>query len=146
MRILFKTPVSLPFENIREKFDQKLFYYLSPPIIPFKILRFDGCKKDDEIHLELGFLSVKQKWVSVITSEETNLKGWSFIDEGKVLPWPLSYWKHHHRVDKISENESEIVDDIEYKCSPEFMGPLVAPFLWSLFAIRPYRYKKFFKV
>lgn len=145
MKILFQTPIALPFEKVRDQFNQELFTYITPSLMPFNHLRFDGCKKDDEIHFEFGLMGKKQKWVSFVPFEETNEKGWSFVDEGKVLPWPLSYWRHHHRVDKVSENESMIVDDIEYQCSPSYLTPLVAPAIWAFFAVRPYRYKKYFQ-
>lgn len=145
MKLFFKTPVDKPFEKIRDQFNRDLFISLSPSFIPFNLKRFDGCKKGDEVHIELGPAGLTQNWVSLITFEETNASGWSFIDEGKVLPWPLKYWKHHHRVDKISELQSQIVDDITYECSPAFLTPMIKPFLWSVFAIRPGRYKKFFK-
>lgn len=145
MKLIFRTPLSQPVEKIKEGFNRDLFIYLSPPLIPFDLKRFDGCMAGDEVHIELGVFPLRQKWVSLITFEETNQKGWSFVDEGKILPWPLTYWRHHHRVDRISDNESEIVDDITFKCSPFFLTPLIKPFLWALFSIRPGRYKKFFK-
>lgn len=145
MKLLFETPIHLPYEKVRDQFDSRLFTFISPESIPFNLKRFDGCKLGDEIHIELGPAFYKQKWVSVITQEETNLKGWSFTDEGKVLPWPLTYWKHQHRVDKISATECMIVDDIHYECSSSVLTFLMEPFLWSVFSIRPSRYQKFFK-
>lgn len=145
MKILFETPIQQSFEIIRNRFTRELFIELAPGLIPFNLQRFDGCKRGDEVHIKLGPPPFAQKWISLITFEETNASGWSFIDEGKVLPWPLSNWKHHHRVDRISATESVIVDDIDYECSPAFLTPLMKPFLWSVFAIRPKRYKKFFK-
>jgi ligand-binding SRPBCC domain-containing protein len=145
MKLYFETPIQLPFEKIRDRFNRDLFVFLSPGFIPSTLKRFDGCKKGDEVHIELGFSWLPQKWVSIISLEETNASGWLFIDEGKILPWPLSFWKHQHRVDKISDNESKIVDDIHYECSPAFLAPIIRPFIWSVFAIRPKRYQKFFK-
>lgn len=146
MKILFETPIQKPFEEVRDGFTKELFLYLSPPLIPFSLKRFEGCKKGDEVHIEMNPLPfLKQEWVSVMTFEETNEGGWSFIDEGKVLPWPLSKWKHHHRVDRIGTAQCRIVDDISYECKPAFLGPLVKPFLWMVFAIRPGRYKSYFK-
>ena len=145
MNLVFKTSVKKSFEEIRDKFNRELFVELAPGLIPFNLKRFDGCKKGNEVHIQLGVPPLTQEWISLITFEETNASGWSFIDEGKVLPWPLSNWKHHHRVDRISATESLIVDDINYECSPGFLTPLMKPFLWSVFAIRPKRYKKFFK-
>jgi ligand-binding SRPBCC domain-containing protein len=146
MKLLFETPIKLPFETVRDKFNRDLFIYLSPPGIPFDLKKFDGCKKGDEVHIDLGFGFLKQKWVSEITFEETNEKGWSFIDEGRILPWPLKSWRHHHRVDKISDTECVIADDIEYECITNSLTILMKPFLWSVFSIRPKRYKHFFKV
>lgn len=146
MKLIFKTPINRPFEKVRDGFTQDLFIYLAPPLIPFRLKRFDGCKKGQEVHIEMSPLPcVKQDWVSVMTFEETNAQGWSFIDEGKVLPWPLNRWKHHHRVDRVDENRCLIVDDISYECAPAFLGPLIKPFLWMVFAIRPGRYKKYFQ-
>jgi ligand-binding SRPBCC domain-containing protein len=145
MKLRFETAIPKPFEKIRDHFNRELFTSISPAFIPFNIKRFDGCKKGDEIHIDLGPGFASQSWVSLITFEETNASGWSFIDEGKVLPWPLLYWKHHHRVDRMGPTESKIVDDIEFECSPQFLTPLMRPFLWTVFAIRPARYKKFFQ-
>jgi ligand-binding SRPBCC domain-containing protein len=145
MKIIFTTNIPLNFSSIRDGFNEELFIKLAPPLIPFKLLRFDGCKKGDEVHIQLGVLPFKQTWVSDITFEEENDGGWSFIDEGRKLPWPLSYWKHHHRVDKLSESESLIVDDINFETSPKALAPMIYPFLWLIFSIRPARYKKFFQ-
>lgn len=145
MKILFETPINLPFEKVRDRFTQDLFIHLAPPCIPFRLKKFDGCKVGDQVKIELGSWPFIQTWVSDITFEETNEKGWSFIDEGKVLPWPLSYWKHHHRVEKISDSECLIIDDIEYDCHLSTLTLFIKPFLWSIFAIRPKRYKEYFK-
>lgn len=141
MRLHFETNINLPFEKVRDQFDQKLFLYLSPKFIPFKMNRFDGCKAGDEYHLQV----LSGEWKGTITFEETNASGWSFIDEGKVLPWPLKNWKHHHRVDKISATECRIVDDINFECFSSVFNILVKPFLWAVFAIRPKRYQSYFK-
>lgn len=145
MKLYFETHIKLPFEKVRDGFTKDLFIFLSPGIIPFNLKRFDGCKKGDEVHIALGPPPLTQEWISLITFEETNGSGWSFIDEGKVLPWPLKYWKHHHRVDKISDTECRIVDDIHFECSPAVLTPVVKPFLWFVFAMRPRRYQLFFK-
>jgi ligand-binding SRPBCC domain-containing protein len=145
MKLYFATQIPRSFEYIRERFSRELFLRLSAGLIPFQLARFDGCKQNDEIHILIGPAPLAVKWVSLITREETNASGWSFIDEGKVLPWPLIYWKHHHRVDRISATDSLIVDDITYECSPKLMGPIIRPALWVMFAMRPARYKKFFK-
>ncbi len=145
MILNFKTPLPHSVEKIRQGFTRDLFVFISPGFIPFQLKRFDGCKKGDKIHIALGISFIAQQWVSLVTFEGTDSRGWSFIDEGKKLPWPLSYWKHHHRVDKVSDKESIIVDEINFECSPAFLTPLVKPFLWYVFSIRPKRYRSFFE-
>jgi len=145
MKLYFETPTERPFTEIRDQFNRGRFIYLSPALVPFEIRRFDGCKKGDEIHINLGINGLTRKWVSLITFEETNAAGWSFIDEGKLLPFPLKYWKHHHRVDKISAQKSLIVDDITFECQPAFLTPVTRALLWTVFSVRPGRYKKFFE-
>jgi ligand-binding SRPBCC domain-containing protein len=144
MKLLFSTHLPLPLERVRDQFNRDLFIYLAPPVIPFELVRFDGCLKNHEVHINLGFKPFTQKWISLITFEGTDHQGWSFIDEGKRLPWPLKSWKHHHRVDRISERECKIVDDITYECHPGFMTLLMKPFFWWVFSSRPSRYQKYF--
>jgi ligand-binding SRPBCC domain-containing protein len=145
MKIIFKTPLNRPYEYVRDRFDRDLFLHISPQWASFNLERFDGCKQGDEVHILIKILGLKQKWVSLITAAGEDSLGWSFVDEGKVLPWPLTYWKHHHRVDKITDSSCEIVDDIEFKASPAFLGPIIKPILWSSFAIRPKLYRDYFK-
>lgn len=142
-KIIFKTPIDRPVEVVSTNFTQELFLYLAPPMVPFKLKRFDGCKSGDEVHIELGGI-LTQTWVSLITFDETNDQGWSFVDEGKILPWPLSYWRHHHIVQKTSDSSCIIIDDIEYDCAPGILSHFMRPLLWFMFALRPSRYKKFF--
>lgn len=145
MNLKFETLVPLPYQTIKNKFDKELFIYLSPDIIPFKLKRFDGCRLNDEIHILLGMAVIKQEWISIITDEKEADHGWYFVDEGKKLPWPLKTWKHVHRVDRLGDQESRIVDDITYDCGNEILNRLMKPFLWSVFVIRPGRYHKFFQ-
>jgi ligand-binding SRPBCC domain-containing protein len=145
MKLYFETNISLPYTAVKDKFNKELFLYLAPPIIPFNLKKFDGCKKGDVVQIDLGIWPLVQQWVSLITFDEESEKGWSFIDEGEKLPWPLKEWKHHHRVDRISEKECRIVDDIHFSCRPSFLNPIMKPFLFVMFSIRPRRYRKFFQ-
>ena len=145
MKMLFRTPLQLSVEEVKSKFNRDLFEFLAPQWAAFNLERFDGCKVNDEVHIELSLLGMKKKWVSLITHEGEDSSGWSFIDEGKILPWPLSKWKHHHRVEKISDTSCEIVDDIEYEVKNSALEKLIYPVLWSSFAIRPDLYKKYFE-
>jgi ligand-binding SRPBCC domain-containing protein len=146
MKIYFETTVSASFETVKENFNENLFAALKPPGLGFTIKRFDGVKKGNEIHLEINMPSLlSKKWVSVVTHEEGSKNAWSFVDEGKILPWPLTRWRHAHWVVKLNEKHSKIIDDIYFECSPAALGPAIRPVLWAAFAVRPSFYKKFFK-
>jgi ligand-binding SRPBCC domain-containing protein len=146
VKIVFVSPIKRSVEIVKAGFTKDLFIALSPPFPPFELKRFDGCKTGHEVHIVLRPPGMTQNWVSLITEDKENDSEWYFVDEGKVLPWPLSYWRHKHRVVKVLNDECNIIDEIEYKTSPSWLGPLIYPVLWSTFAIRPSRYKKFFGV
>ncbi len=143
MNLLIKTRIPMNYREILKGFNSELFLALKPPLMPLGLERFDGCKTNDEVHLRVGPL--KQKWVSVITSDFDNDKECGFIDEGKVIPPPLSYWHHTHRIVKISENESEIHDDINFTTGAKVLDFLVYPALYLQFAMRPRAYRKYYK-
>lgn len=145
MRLLFRTPVKKDFLFIKEKFTRELFLYLAPPWATIDIKKFDGCKTGDEIHVHINQSGLKQEWVSLITDEIQTDDEWCFVDEGKVLPWPMTYWKHRHRVLKMSNGHSEIVDDIHFECSPKWMNYPTYAVVYAVMGIRPSRYKKFFE-
>lgn len=145
MKILFETPIDRPFLEVRDGFNQKLFEALKPPGVALEVERFDGCKKGDEFALNISMLGKTQSWQGLVTQDETTSEHWFFVDEGKVLPWPLTKWKHIHKVVKVTENTSKIIDDISFECATPWLLPFVAPGLWLSFAIRPYKYQQYFK-
>lgn len=145
MKLLFETRIERPFLEVKAGFNLDLFLTLKPPVVNFAVNRFDGCSPGNEVHVELGFLGKKQKWVSVITQEKQHEKEWSFIDEGKIMPWPLATWKHLHRVVSLDDKSSKIIDDITCECVHSWLNVFMYPALWFSFSTRANRYKKFFQ-
>lgn len=145
MNILIKTRLSKNYKEVSQDFNLKLFEALKPPLINLNVARFDGCKKGDEVHLEIGLGPLKQKWISHITDDFENNNEWTFVDEGHVLPPPLKDWKHTHRIINISDAQCEIHDDIEYSSRNRLLDLLLYPALYIQFALRIPVYKKFFK-
>jgi ligand-binding SRPBCC domain-containing protein len=143
MRIYFKTTLNEPFSKVVAGFGRSLFEKLNPPWASADVDRFDGCKKNDEVHLTLKLMGQSQKWVSVMTDAHESPSEWFFVDEGTILPWPLKKWRHKHSVIKVSESETEIIDDIYYSAGA--LSVLIYPALWATFMIRPERYRQFFK-
>ena len=148
MKIIIQTIVSKTIEEVFDGFTEDLFKDLAPPLLPMNLLRFDGCKVDDQVHIEL-FLG--QKWNSLITESEQTEKEIYFIDEGVKLPFPLSSWKHKHRLinaaiaeDSGIDSGTIISDEIEYSTGLKFFDMLLFPAFWLIFYYRKHIYKKKF--
>ncbi|WKV13787.1 hypothetical protein [Marivirga harenae] len=145
MHLRLKTKVNQDFLSVKSGFDEKLFLSLNPPFPPVNLKEFGGCETGDRVHLELNFIFFKQDWISKITFDNTSDSVFEFVDEGIKLPFFLKSWKHHHVVEKIDENESSIIDDIEFKSPSILMDYLLKPVLWLQFAYRKPIYKKIFQ-
>ena len=144
MKIFIKTKVNCDLDYIVKHFDQDLFQKLTPPLVKLNIKRFDGCKKNDEIHLEMNILGKKSPWTSVITTDALNEQEFYFIDEGRDIPFPLTYWKHSHSVKKIADNECFIIDEIHYEAKNSFLANFIYPILYAMFYARVPIYQKEF--
>ena len=100
MNITLRSKVSCDLATVSERFDEDLFRYLLPP--GAQLIEFGGSKKGDIVHLKLP---IAGEWVSEITesgsSDDTNY----FIDEGRVLPFPLKRWKHKHILQREGESQ-----------------------------------------
>ena len=124
----------------------ELFEALKPPGVQLSLKRFDGCQTGDEVHLEIGQFGIKTQWVSIITGHHQDEKECFFIDEGKILPAPLSFWKHRHVIERISADESMIIDDITYGCHGGTLVELsMWPVLWGQFSLRGPVYRRYFR-
>lgn len=144
MKIKVQTQVASKMAVVVENFNENLFKHLKPPLICVDVLRFDGCKKGDEVHLSLKFLGMKNRWISQITASEKTPEHFTFIDEGVVVPWPLKSWHHTHRV--IAQEEGVfIIDEISYKTPSRLLDIIFFPFFFGQFLLRKPQYKSFFK-
>ena len=144
MNIRLKTRVDGNYKEVMKQFDQKLFEALKPKYGKMEIIEFTGSKKGDTVHLQ--FLSpIKMEWISKITEDGENEKNTYFIDEGVKLPFPLSYWKHKHIVQKITEDSSCIIDDMTFEGINSLFTLLLYPALYIAFYPRKSIYKSFFK-
>lgn len=132
------------YDQVFSMFNEDLFRALKPPLLSLKVDRFDGSSPGSEVHLKVGLPPFLSQWVSVITEEQKREGENYFVDEGRVLPWPLKYWRHTHRVVKVNEKECDIIDDIEYSCGSSFLTSLMYAPLKFQFSLRSPQYQKFF--
>jgi ligand-binding SRPBCC domain-containing protein len=143
MKIAVSTPVKQDYKQVWQGFTRELFLALAPPLTPINLLRFDGCKKNDEVHLEIDFGLMRQVWRSKITAQQENENEIYFIDEGIELPFFLSKWKHKHRILKQGVG-SMIIDEIEFESFGGFGSFSVYPTLYFQFLYRQPIYQRWF--
>jgi ligand-binding SRPBCC domain-containing protein len=144
MKLTLRTPVQSSLSTVWEGFDETLFKKLSPPFPPVRLLRFDGSQPGDVVSLELNFLLFRQKWTSHITEQQATEQEIYFIDEGRELPFFLTYWRHKHRLIRTRNQGTLIVDEIEYRTPFLLFDYLMYPLLWVQFAYRGPVYQRVF--
>ena len=145
MKIYIETRVAGDFREVFAGFTKDLFVELTPPGIPVRLLRFDGSKTGDVVHLELKFPGFTQQWISTITADACSDAECYFIDEGTHLPFFLSAWRHVHRIRRAPDGRGAIItDDIEFKCPLPGMSLGVYPVLWRQFRTRGPVYQRIF--
>jgi len=143
MNIKISTIVNQHYQNVSLGFNRDLFLALKPPLLPLQLLRFDGCKTGDEVHIQLGAGFLKTRWDAIITDDGESKEEIYFVDEGKQLPPILRKWKHKHRIINKGE-QTEIVDDINYHTSSKIIDYLIYPIMYLQFRMRKPIYKKIF--
>lgn len=144
MHLLLKTDVRQPLQQVADGFNEKLFKALAPPFPRLELQRFDGSKKGDTVAMLLHFGPMKQRWVSEITAHGENELEWYFIDEGRILPKPLTSWHHHHRLQALANGGTRIIDEVTYSTGNKALDLLIYPGLLAQFLYRKPVYKKIF--
>ena len=145
MKVRFQTKVKGNYKDVIAAFDRKLFEALKPKMAKMEIVEFTGSKKGDRVHIR--FTSpIKAEWISLITEDGADQSEAFFVDEGVKLPFPLTYWRHKHLVQKISEDSSYIIDDITFKAKNSLLTYLLYPAIYLGFAPRKKIYQQYFGV
>lgn len=144
MHLLLQTRVRQPPPAVWAGFDRSLFDQLSPPFPPVDVVRFDGCRAGDVVHLRLNFLLFRQDWISLITGQQTGPDEIYFVDQGTRLPFFLTYWQHRHRLLRDPAGGTVIVDDVTFRTPLRLTDYLMYPLLWLQFAYRKPIYRRVF--
>ncbi|UYZ62284.1 SRPBCC family protein [Hymenobacter weizhouensis] len=145
MHFLLQTRVAAPPAQVWRGFTRELFLALAPPFPPFRLLRFDGCHRGDEVHLELGAGPVRRRWTALITDHGQLPDGTCyFVDEGQELPPPLRFWRHRHLMQPAPGGGTLIVEDLEYRTRFRWLDGLLYPLVWVQFAWRRPIYRRWF--
>lgn len=125
-------------------FTQDLFLALSPKLPPAKLLRYDGNNVGDIVEIRLGIPPITQVWISEIIDHDENSNEAYFIDKGIKLPFPLTYWQHKHVIRRKDDRTVVIIEDITFGTKYGWLTSLMKPFIYSQFAARGPKYKRFF--
>jgi ligand-binding SRPBCC domain-containing protein len=144
LRIKIETLVKGNYKDVTNRFDRDLFLALKPPLVQLDLKVFEGCEKGDKVEMELGVLGVKQVWKSLITEHGLTDDRSFFVDEGVVLPPPLKDWKHHHIMENVEDNKTNIIDDIQYSTGFKLLDVLIYPVMYAQFWYRKPIYKRYF--
>ncbi len=147
MKLILKTDVKQPPEQVWARFDEQLFKKLAPPFPRIRLMRFDGSTTGCTVEVELNFLLFRQIWQSEIVDHGANDAEIWFVDRGSKLPFFLKFWLHRHRllrkVDGVQQS-TQIVDDIEYRTGSVILDYLMFPLMWAQFAYRRPVYRRAF--
>lgn len=143
MRFVLRTQVDGHYKEVMNRFDLDLFEALKPKGAKMEIVQFTGSETGDTVELRFLF-PLKARWLSKITDHGSDDNQAYFIDEGAVLPFPLRDWKHKHIVEKHSDTQSIIIDDISFSSGYKLIDLLIyLPLLLSFYP-RKGVYKKYF--
>lgn len=145
MRLRLETRVNQSLSIVWQGFDRALFDRLSPPFPPVEVVRFDGCRQGDVVHLRLNFLLFRQDWISLIVEQKTTDQEIYFVDQGTQLPFFLTHWHHRHRLVRDAPDGTSIIDDITFKTPFWFTDYLLYPLMWLQFAYRKPIYRRVFQ-
>jgi ligand-binding SRPBCC domain-containing protein len=145
MHLYLRTHVAATPAQVSAGFTRELFLALAPPFPPFQLLRFDGCQRGDEVHIQMGVGPLSTRWNSLITDHGTTADGtYYFVDEGQLLPTPLRYWQHRHLMQPAPDGGCYIVEDIEYRTASTVLDRLLWPVMWAQFVWRRPIYQRWF--
>ncbi|MTI38113.1 hypothetical protein E1140_01285 [Fulvivirga lutimaris] len=139
MKIILKSKVKADLQFVINHFDEDLFKYLLPPAA--HLIEFGGSKTGDTVHLHLPLAG---EWISEITEHGSKSNLYYFIDEGKVLPFPLKKWRHKHILK--GQGEHTIIEDhMSFSTGLIAFDLMFYPVLVLSFLPRLWQYKNYFK-
>jgi ligand-binding SRPBCC domain-containing protein len=143
MKIYIATPVQQSAEAVYQGFDMQLFKALAPSFPKLHILRFDGSRVGDEVHIALGIFGWKIRWDAAIIDYADTKEMIYFTDEGKQLPFFLKTWQHKHIMKRAGKG-SMLIDDITFSSGWWLGDLLLYPVLYGQFYARKRVYQQYF--
>lgn len=104
--------INRPIEEVFKFFsDAKNLEKITPEVLNFKILKMstDKVQEGSVIDYQLKLHGIPLSWKTIITEWEDNAK---FVDYQESGPYKV--WYHRHLFFRINENETLMVDDVDF--------------------------------
>lgn len=98
---------------------------ITPKKFKLEIIKSDGEKIENDKQVYLSgkvFPFFKSRWRSKITYFDA--KEYTYIDE--MVEGPFKKWRHIHKFEKIDDNSTRVVDEIEVKFNLSFIDSLLS--------------------
>lgn len=143
MNFILKTQVAGNYLEVMKRFDLDLFEALKPVGAKMEVVQFTGSQTDDIVEIKFVW-PIKASWISDITDHGSDDNQAYFIDEGRVLPFPLKSWKHKHIVEKVDDNSCTIIDDITFSSGWKILDIVMYLPVYFSFYHRKRIYRKYF--
>ncbi len=146
MRFQIKTRVKGGHREVFHGFDHNLLLQLSPPGFKLELLHAqDPQEPDSFIRLRMTIFGlVKQEWENDFSHYELGSRECHFVDEGRIMPFPIRKWRHDHRVLADGATHAIINDDVTFKTVFFLLDWLLFPVLWLQFRYRRPIYRRVF--
>jgi len=128
-------------KTVKDEFNNLLFLkHLTKPL-PVKIIEWDGTEDRAKAHLAFWFFG----WRDFIVQHKNNVETkseFSFIDEGKSLPFFLKKWRHKHGAYKTKDYIT-IKDEVFFTTKNTILDLTLFPVLVLPIIIRKVLYKTY---
>jgi hypothetical protein len=144
MKITLKSKVPKDFRFVTDAYNEALFRYLMPPFGLASLLRYDGQKPGDIVHIRFR-PPLFNDFKVVIRDVWTGPREYRFVDRGLTMPFRMKFWQHTHRVVALDDHKTALIDLIEFKTSWWLLDLLIFPLLFLFFLPRTWQYARYYK-
>jgi hypothetical protein len=144
MKIVLKSRVRKDFSIVADGFNEALFRFLLPPFGLASLVRYDGQKPGDIVHIRFR-PPLFNDFKVVIRDVWTGPREYRFVDRGLTMPFRMKFWQHTHRVVSLGEHQTALVDMIEYQTPWWLLDLLIYPLLFLFFLPRTWQYASYYK-
>lgn len=144
MKIILKSKVKKDFRLVADGYNETLFRYLLPPFGLASLVRYDGQKPGDIVHIRFR-IPLFNDFKVVIRDVWTSPKEYRFVDRGLMMPFGMKFWQHTHRVVSLKERSTALIDLIEYQTPWWLTDLLLFPLLFLFFLPRTWQYRRYYE-